>query len=558
MTVQKKLYVGFGSISAVLVLLFVINTTVILRERAASREASRALESAQDLEAVQLKLMQNRLYLENYLLTGDLRQQDKLTQGINELEELLRTARANSAANGSQDVLARIKTNEQNWKENFASPLIAARNRVDSGMATAGDFQIAYAQKDPNSWVTTSTALLDEANQEIRRTSHDSTSSAAQALSIGAAVSNSVTIFAVLLCLGIAYYTAKSITHPLQETVALLRDIAEGEGDLTRRVNQTTDDELGEMGKWFNTFIVKLEGLIARVAKSSQGVAGSTESLFGVSHEMGTNAEETATQANVVAAAAEQVTRNLQTVAAATEEMTASIGEISKNASAAANVAGRAVERMGAANVAMNHLGKSSAEINEVIKVINSIAQQTKLLALNATIEAARAGSAGKGFAVVANEVKELANETAQATEQISQKIQAIREGTDEAVKAIDEISAIIAQMHDISTTIASAVEEQTATTKEIARNVAEAAIGESQVTENITSVAQAAKGTSNGAQSTQAAAGVLAGMAAELQKVVAQFKYASINGDAGATERPSIAVIRPVEHRDAHVLVTR
>src|SRR5258708_33040382 len=136
----------------------------------------------------------------------------------------------------------------------------------------------------------------------------------------------------------------------------------------------------------------------------------------------------------------------------------------------------------------MNHLGESSAAIGEVVKVIHSIAQQTKLLALNATIEAARAGVAGKGFAVVANEVKELANETAKATEQISLRIEAIRKSTDGAVQVIAEISGIISQMHEISTTIASAVEEQTATTKEIARNVTEAAIGESQVTENIES----------------------------------------------------------------------
>ena len=264
-------------------------------------------------------------------------------------------------------------------------------------------------------------------------------------------------------------------------------------------------------------------------------MAGSSEKLFAVSHQMGVGAEETSAQANVVAAAADQVTRNLQTVAAATEEMTASIGEISKNASAAAGVAARAVAKARQANVTMDHLGVSSAEIGEVVKVINSIAQQTKLLALNATIEAARAGAAGKGFAVVANEVKELANETARATQQISEKINAIRTGTDGAVIAIAEIGDIIAQMHDISTTIASAVEEQTATTREIARNVSEAAIGESHVTENITSVAQAAENTSGGAHSTQTAAGELAGMAAELQKVVGVFKYArgrELDGD--------------------------
>jgi methyl-accepting chemotaxis protein len=558
MSVQRRLYIGFGSIGAILILLFIINTVVVIRERSASGEASVALESTQGLEAVQLKLMENRLYLGNYLLTGDVRQQDKLTQGMSDLAELLVKRRASLRDDVSRDVLTRMEVNEKNWKENFATPLIAQRHRVDSGNATAGDLQIAYAQKDPNSWVTTATSLLDEANEAVRKTSSESTTSAARVLSVGTAVSNGVTIIAVLLCLGIAYYTARSITRPLHETVAVLRDIAEGEGDLTRRVNQSTGDELGEMGKWFNIFIVKLEDLIAQVARSTQGVANSTESLFGVSHEMGVGAEETATQANAVAAASEEVTRNLQTVAAATEEMTACIGEIAKNASAAAGVAGRAVEKMGAANITMNHLGKSSAEISEVIKVINSIAEQTKLLALNASIEAARAGTAGKGFAVVANEVKELANETAKATEQIRQKIQAIRTGTDEAVKAIAEISGIIAQMHDISTTIANAVEEQSATTKEIARNVAEAAIGESQVTNNITFVAQAAKSTASGAKSTRTAAGDLAAMAVELKKIVGQFNYAQGGSNTDALVKIDVPVTRSARHRDAEALVAR
>ena len=175
----------------------------------------------------------------------------------------------------------------------------------------------------------------------------------------------------------------------------------------------------------------------------------------------------------------------------------------------------------------MDRLGQAGIDIGEVLKVINAVAQQTKLLAINAAIEAARAGAAGKGFAVVAHEVKELANETAKATLQISDKIEAIRTGTHAAVAVIGDISGIIGQMHDISTMIASAVEEQTATTREIARNVTEAAIGESHVTENITSVAQAARVTSGGAKTTQDAAGELAGMAAELQKIVGVFKFA-------------------------------
>jgi methyl-accepting chemotaxis protein len=192
----------------------------------------------------------------------------------------------------------------------------------------------------------------------------------------------------------------------------------------------------------------------------------------------------------------------------------------------------------------MTHLGEASASIGEVVKVIHSIAQQTKLLALNATIEAARAGVAGKGFAVVANEVKDLANETAKATEQINQKIQGIRKGTDGAVEMIAEISSIIAQMHDISTTIASAVEEQTTTTREIARNVNEAAVGESQVTETITSVAQAAKSTSVGAQSTQTAARELARMATGLQKIVGLNRHSKGN-DTGPSSQHLAATVQ-------------
>ena len=537
MTISKKLYLGVGSIVAILILLFITNTIVVMRERSASAQASVGVESVQSLEAVQMKMMRVRLHLQDYLLTGDERQREKMSTEAAILADAFNKGRVRAHTESLRDVLSRMEVSQRDWKEKFATPLIEQRRRVESGDASVADLQVFYDQKDPNEWTTAAMSIVEEANAAIRKAQDESTASAAAALAIGTAISTTVTIVAIVLCGAIGYRTAKAITGPLEATVVVLRNIAEGEGDLTRRVNQNTGDELGEMGKWVNTFIVKLEGLIARVARSTQGVAGSSENLFSVSHQMGLGAEETAVQANVVAAAAEQVTRNLQTVAAATEEMTASIGEIAKNATAAAAIATRAVERAQVANVTMGHLGKASAEIGEVVKVINSVAKQTKLLALNATIEAARAGEAGKGFAVVANEVKELANETAKATKQISEKIQAIHTGTHEAVSVIGDISGIISQMYDISITIASAVEEQPATTREIARNVSEAAIGESHVTENITSVAQAAKITSGGAKSAQTAAGELAGMAAELQKIVGVFKFAA----AGPVPAPSV-----------------
>jgi methyl-accepting chemotaxis protein len=321
-----------------------------------------------------------------------------------------------------------------------------------------------------------------------------------------------------------------------------------GQGDLTVRVSHKSDDDVLSLN--FNRATESLSTALGNIAQHSQALASSSEELSAVSHQMSANAEETATQSNVVSAAAEQVTKNLQTVATATEEMSASIKEIAKNANEAAKVATAAVKTAETTNATVAKLGESSAEIGQVIKVITSIAQQTNLLALNATIEAARAGEAGKGFAVVANEVKELAKETAKATEDISRKIEAIQGDTKGAVEAIGQISGIINQINDISNTIASAVEEQTATTNEIARNVQEGAKGGSQVAENIVAVAQAAKSTTQGANDTQTAAGELARTAAELQKVLTQFKYDGSGGSAGASEaRATTKLVR-----DAHL----
>ena len=268
-----------------------------------------------------------------------------------------------------------------------------------------------------------------------------------------------------------------------------------------------------------------MHAVLERVAETSTSVAAASEELSAASSQMRGNAEETSVQAVVVSAAAEEVNKNTQTVAMGIEEMSASIKEIAKNASEAARVATSAVKVAEATNATISALGESSTEIGKVIKVITSIAQQTNLLALNATIEAARAGEAGKGFAVVANEVKELAKETAKATEEISQKIDAIQVDTRGAVEAIGQITSVITQINDISSSIAGAVEEQTATTNEISRNIAETARGTSEIATNITSVAQTAQSTTEGAKNSQNAALELARMAATLQQIVSEFK---------------------------------
>ena len=318
--------------------------------------------------------------------------------------------------------------------------------------------------------------------------------------------------------------TLDAVIGPLQEVSQVLDKMAGG--DLTALVVNEYAGDFNRLRNTVNAFASQVRTAIQHIGTNANSLVSAAEELNRVSQQMSASADETATQANVVSAASEQVAANVQTVATGADEMGASIKEIAKNTADATRVAMAAVKSAETTNETIGKLGQSSAEIGQVIKVITSIAQQTNLLALNATIEAARAGEAGKGFAVVANEVKELAKETAKATEDISRKIEAIQGDTKSAVTAIGQIGSVIVQINDIQNTIASAVEEQSATTNEISRNLAEAAHGSSDITRNIGGVAEAARSTTAGATDTQKAAQSLERMSAELQDLISQFKY--------------------------------
>ena len=308
--------------------------------------------------------------------------------------------------------------------------------------------------------------------------------------------------------------------------VDAIRKAAEraGSGELTVAVPREGEGVLAELGAAVGDLVSAFRRPVVEVVRSTTALGATSSTLGGLASTLAANAAQTTQQADTVSSAAEEVSSSVQTVAAGIEELSVSVKEIAQNARDAARVATEGVDVARSTNDTVGKLGESSAEIGKVIKVITSIAQQTNLLALNATIEAARAGAAGKGFAVVANEVKELAKETARATEDISQKIAAIQVDTRSAVDAIDRISAIIDQVNTIQGTIAMAVDEQRATTNEIGRSIAEAARGSADIAANITSVAEAARSTTDAASEAQRSSEEMQGLARELDDVARQF----------------------------------
>ena len=354
----------------------------------------------------------------------------------------------------------------------------------------------------------------------------------------------------LLVLILVVLWSQKGVVNPINETAAFAEAMASG--DLSRSLNIRQQDEIGQLAESCNKMAYNLNQMFNDIKKNVKVLVSSSGELNSIATSMAGGAEDTASRANTVAAAAEEMNANMSSVAAASEEastnvttvaagaeeMSVTIAEIVKNTDHGKQVTDRAVAQTKSASRRINELGQAAQEIGKVTETIEEISEQTNLLALNATIEAARAGEAGKGFAVVANEIKDLAQQTANATGEIADKIKGIQDSTGNAVREIEEISRVNNEVDEIVAAIAEAVDQQSATTREIAENVSQASLGISEVNENvaqtsgvaadiakdIAEVNELASGNSNSSALIQQNAGELSEVAAALEGMINKF----------------------------------
>ena len=387
MTIGKKLYVGFGSILGVLVALLLVNIVAGFKETSARKDASTALESVRAIESVRYQIMLNRLNLDNFLLSGDPRDEEKVTRGLQDVGEIMKRGESQAGSDVLRTALIQVEGTEASWADNFAKPLLAKRHQVDSGDATVSDLQIFYLQKDPASWLAKSSAVLDQSNVDITRFLDDSTKSASRASSFSTGLTTMGTLAAVLAGLFVAFYTAKSITEPLTHLITVAREIGDS-GDLDQNIDIHRNDEIGALATTFNNMVAYLKemaGVSMAVAEGDltvEVVPRSRRDTLGnaflrMSHglqELVRTTRESASQVSAgssqVAGAADESAKVSVQASSAIEEVTSTMHEMSINVQ---NVVKNT-------QVQASSVAETSASIDQMVTSINRVADTAKVL----------------------------------------------------------------------------------------------------------------------------------------------------------------------------------
>lgn len=391
---------------------------------------------------------------------------------------------------------------------------------------------------------------LTEINLENSKTSHQNAVSTYKSTII---MFLSISAFGLFTGIALMVLIGRGVTNPLKQVVTGLLDISKGEGDLTKRLHVTGKDEVGVLSMAFNDFIEKLQKIIQGISNNIENLSSSSNELLLISDKMTLGSKGASEKSNTVAAAAEEMTTsmnsisaamkesstNTNTIASATEELNTTVNEIAENADQAMQISDKAVLIVQESTRKMDELGQAALAVGQVVETIKDISEQVNLLSLNATIEAARAGEAGKGFAVVANEIKDLANQTSTASMDIKDKIENIQESSKVSLNGMNEVSQVIDQMNDIVSTIATAVREQSSTTREISTNIGQASAGiqivnenvsqssvvSEEITKEITQVSLEANEMASRSREVKTSAQDLSGIASRLNDMVNQFK---------------------------------
>jgi methyl-accepting chemotaxis protein len=387
MTIGKKLYYGFGSILAIILFLFVINIFSVAREYKARSAVAATLADVQIIETVRFQMMENRQFLGNYLLSGDLRDEDKTRHGINELQSMLRDAESKPHDAYLKSALSQVEENEHNWADNFAKPMIAKRHQVDAGDATVSDLQIFYLQHDPASWVSKSSGVLDEANSNVRKSLEDSTAAASSAIALSSALTTAGTLLAVLLGVGIAFYTAKSIKDPLYHLIDVAHRIGDT-GDLDQSIDIHRSDEVGILAQNFNKMIIHLKEMADVSAAIAEGTltvtvqprsqqdtmakafARMAQGLREMVRQVRDSASQVASGAGQMASASDESAKVSVQAASAIDEVTSTMHEMSINVQ---NVVKNT-------QVQASSVAETSASIDQMVTSIQRVADTAKLL----------------------------------------------------------------------------------------------------------------------------------------------------------------------------------